>query len=211
MPSRSSSPPLGGIRGGACGIEVFAKINKPQSDPLIMKKILINPTRSGKTKQPVRCPFCSMRRFNAHGSYARYHPEHHELITIKRYLCKVKSCPVKTFSILPVPLLRIVRHTYRKLKLVYDLQKAGMNQASVSRAAGLSRGVIKRLFGLCPRFFLWLRHEQGIADWGLDFQASPCRAWASFIRDFSHAFYPARYGKSSTTENIHSINQLVMT
>ena len=175
-----------------------------------MNKTITNRTRSDKPKQHVKCPFCSMRLIIAYGFYVRYHPERHELITIQRYKCKVKSCPIKTFSLPPVPLLRIVRHAYQTLKQVYNMQRVGMNQAFVSRMMGLSRGIIKRLFTFCPRFFHWLAHEQNIVDWGPYFYTKPYKAWPSFIRDFSHTFYPARYGKISPTQNIHITNQLVM-
>ena len=168
-----------------------------------MNNTLNNQTFSSKLKQWRCCPFCSMPLIICSGFYDRYHPERGEPVKIQRYQCKAPECPVKTFSILPYPLLRIVRHTAKKIRQVYKLAMAGVNQASISRILGLSRGVVKRLMEFSGRFFPWLAREQGIADWGPDLNKDPCKVWPLFIRDFSHAFYPQRYGKFPSTQYIH--------
>lgn len=172
-----------------------------------MNKTLPNHTHSNKIKSPVRCPFCAMTLINRCGFYFRFHPEWGKLVKIQRYLCKAPNCPVITFSILPFPLLRIVQHSYQMVEKVYNLKMEGINQASACRATGLLRGVIKRLYEFSGRFFSWLRHEQSIADWGPCFEHDPCPIWPAFIRDFSHTFYPDKFGKPFITQLIHSIYQ----
>ena len=159
-----------------------------------MKNTLANCKCPDKPKLPVKCPFCAMRLTICYGYYQRFHPETSELIDIPRYKCKMKACPVFTFSILPYPLLRVVRHTYRKAKIMHGLAMFRVTQASASRTSGLSRGVVKRLYEFTRRFFSWLEHERGILVWGPDFENDSCSVWPAFIRDFSHAFYPKKFG-----------------
>ena len=159
-----------------------------------MKNTLANTKRPDKTKLPVKCPFCAMRLTICYGYYQRLHPETSELIDIPRYKCNVKACPVCTFSILPYPLLRVIRHAYLKVRQIYSLAMSQVPQAAASRISGLSRGVVKRLYKFTRRFFPWLEREQGILAWGPDFESNPCSVWPAFIRDFSHAFYPKKWG-----------------
>ena len=165
-----------------------------------MNNTLNNHERYDKSKQPVRCPFCSMCLIICYGYYLRYHPERGELVKIQRYVCKAPGCPVKTFSIPPFPLLRIVRHVYRTVEEGYMLMDERLNQASVGRLLTLARGVVRYVYEFGNRFFPFLDHEQSIAQWGAEFEIAPCSAWPCFIRDFSHHFYPKRYGMHLPTQ-----------
>lgn len=119
---------------------------------------------------------------------------------MQRYRCKAPACPVTTFSILPFPLLRIVRHAYRTVLEAQALTTKNMSQAAVGRALDVTRGVARRLSELCRRLVPFIEREQKGADWGPQFESDPCSVWPRFIRDFSHAFYLRRYGKFSPTQ-----------
>lgn len=165
-----------------------------------MHKTLNNQDRSGKAKQKPCCPFCSMPLVICYGFYGRDHPERGELIKVQRYLCKAPGCPVKTFSIPPYPLLRIVRHVYRKVEEGYLLISEGLYQALVGRLLALTRGAVRSVYAFGSRFFPFLDHERSMADWGAFFETDPCTIWPLFIRDFSHAFYRQRYGTCPPTQ-----------
>ena len=107
------------------------KNHHPQTDPLIMNKTLNNQALSGKPKQGRCCPFCSRPLIICYGFYDRDHPERGELIKVQRYLCKAPGCPVKTFSIPPYPLPRIVRHVIRTIEKVHTMAKARVSQAYI--------------------------------------------------------------------------------
>lgn len=165
-----------------------------------MHKTLNNQDRSGKAKQKLCCPFCSMPLIICYGFYDRDHPERDELIKVQRYLCKAPGCPVKTFSIPPYPLLRIVRHVFRTVEEGYLLISEGVYQALTGRLLSLTRESVRSVYAFGRRFFPFLDHERAVADWGAFFEPDPCAAWPLFIRDFSHAFYRKRYGACPPTQ-----------
>lgn len=165
-----------------------------------MNKTLNNQDRSGKAKQKLCCPFCSMPLIICYGFYDRAHPERDDLIKVQRYLCKAPGCPVKTFSIPPYPLLRIIRHVYRKVEEGYMLISEGLYQALVGRLLDLTRVSVRSVYAFGCRFFPFLDHERTLSDWGAIFETEPCEVWPLFIRDLSHAFYPQRYGLFAPTQ-----------
>lgn len=158
---------------------------------------------TGKNEQDICCPFCSLTRIIRHGTYLRNHPERNEQVRVQRLLCKNTQCPVKTFSVLTYPFLRIVRHWYWTVEQVYCLMQEGFYQASIARVSGVMRGVSRYLMDFSKHIFPWIDREQPIADWGSCFETDPCRIWPQFIRDFSYRFYPNRYGKHPPTQLIH--------
>lgn len=150
-----------------------------------------------KTDYTVLCSHCASPVNIRYGTYQRAHPHKNELVRIQRYLCKSPDCPWKTFSILPCPFLRIMRHFHQTLLWLYvHFHEKGMSQAETARQLGVSRGVCKRLALFCSRFLPWYERERHIGEWGPDPEATPTRSWPDYTRDFSHAFYPKRWAMS---------------
>ncbi len=150
--------------------------------------------QSGKQEFPVHCPRCATTLIIRHGTYLRAHPEEPVQVAVQRYLCKSPLCPRKTFSVLPYPLLPMIRHFYKTLLLCHLLHsQRHRTQAATARQLGVTRGVVKRLSIFCRRLVPWLKHEQVIADWGPDPTANSGALWPDFCRDFSQAFYPKRW------------------
>ncbi|MBU1026175.1 MAG: hypothetical protein KKA31_00425, partial [Candidatus Margulisbacteria bacterium] len=53
----------------------------------------------------------------------------------------------------------------------------------------------------------WLKQEPGIASWSPSPCFSPDRLWTPFIKDFSWAFYPDRWGLKPTTTRLAALRQ----
>lgn len=195
----SSSPPLGGIRGGDCGInEIRQNHITPQPRPLLMKNNIVRNGASAKKNHQVSCSHCSSTAVVRNGTYVRANPENDTEITVQRYLCKCPECPWQTFSILPESVLPVIRHSYKTLFSCHTMFNKGMNQATVARQLGLNRGVVKRLKSFCCKFMVWLKQEKKIAEWG----SEPLRFWPDFTRDFSQHFFPKRWIKPASTQHI---------
>ncbi len=157
-----------------------------------MKKIFEN-TGFAKKKKLIRCPQCGKKLHSRYGTYTRAHPETSVIVRVQRYRCKFRKCPRVTFSILPYQLLRVQRHTFDTLGKVYSLHLIqGKSQAATARQTGLTRGRVNRLIAFCHKFFPWFAHEGKIAEWGpIPLEGE---SWLFFTRDFSHSFYPAKWG-----------------
>lgn len=158
-----------------------------------MMKKLFEINVSDKGKQQIHCPHCFSTLIIRHGTYKRAHPEKSIHLKIQRYLCKSNNCPGRTFSVLPYPFLRVVRHffgTVFSAHALFGLQS--LSQATIAKRSGLTRGCVKRLYKFCQRFIPWFNHERLIADWGPAPESNPNIFWPDFIRDFSHHFYPKR-------------------
>lgn len=168
-----------------------------------MMKKLFEINDSDKEKQPIRCPHCHSTLAIRHGTYLRAHPENSTHVKIQRYLCKSKKCPRSTFSVLPYPFLRVVRHFFGTVLFFHNLfELRTLSQATIGRISKLSRGCVKRLYKFCQGFVPWFNHERRIADWGPHPEADPNMFWADFTRDFSHHFYPKRWGIIFPTQHI---------
>jgi len=151
--------------------------------------------QTDKHETIIKCPFCSCSIVVMHGTYLRAHPEKKEQVKIQRYRCKAPKCQFKTFSILPYPFLRVIRHFYPVVTTINGLfTETRMSQAEIARRTYHNRCRVRRLCDFCQRFFPWRNHERTIADWGDCFESNPVWIWPSFIRDFSHAFYPKKWG-----------------
>lgn len=195
-------PPFGGDKRGGCGIDsIFPNIINT-TPPLIMSSLL-QFEQSHKQEKPTRCPHCATTFVIRNGTYPRAHPEKSGHVTIQRYRCKSPDCPWKTFSVLPYPFLPTVRHLYKTLFIchfLFNVQKR--TQADAARQLGVTRGIVKRFGGFCLRFIAWFNREKVVADWGADPEVQPPALWQDFTRDFSQAFYPNRWLRSSPTQHI---------
>jgi hypothetical protein len=159
-----------------------------------MVSMLLKIDQSAKSVNQVRCSRCATTLIIRHGTYFRADPVRPTLVKIQRYLCKSPECPRRTFSVLPFPLLPIVRHTFGTHIIGYVLGNALRRpQSIVSGLLEITRGRTKRLSEFCREFIPWFYHEAKIADWGTNLLQDPARFWADFTRDFSQRFYPARW------------------
>lgn len=160
---------------------------------------LFDSAAPAKGKSGPRCPHCSYPAGSRNGTYPRRDPETNTEIRVQRFKCKNPSCQWSTFSILPTRILRIVRHTFQTLFICHFLSNCmGFTQAEITRQLDLSRGVVKRLRAFSRRFIKWFAHEKHIADWGKNLPG----LWDDFTRDFSQYFYPLRWRKIASTQNI---------
>ncbi len=164
-----------------------------------MKPTLIKNAASAKRKQQIRCSHCSTTLVTRNGTYPRNDPQKDTEIRVQRYLCKSPECPWQSFSVLPAPILPVIRHAYGEVFSCYSMIQKGMSQATIARKLFQGRGVVKRLKIFCCKFMAWLDQEKKVADWGL----APLRFWPEFTRDFSQSFFPGRWVKISSTQHEH--------
>ena len=141
----------------------------------------------------VFCPHCGNRNsFVKYGFYSRYLFDD-DLINIQRYRCDNDVCPQKTFSILPHAFLRIARASLCMFMHVLKMHEQGNTIASIARDTDSNWSRIQRWLAKAIEIRDWISKEYG--------KAPPClsskKKWAFFMRDFSWAFYPKRYGLSA--------------
>ena len=163
-----------------------------------MKNTIVRNKASAKKNNQVRCCHCSSTLTVRNGTYPRNNPLNDKEIRVQRYLCKSPECPWISFSVLPVQILPVIRHTYQTLFDCYTMFKVGMSQAAIAKSLALERGVVKRLKTVCQKFMAWFNQEKFIADWCLN----PLKAWPDFTRDFSQYFFPERWRKNQSTQDI---------
>lgn len=151
--------------------------------------VLSEITRENDTSL-VCCPHCGNRySYVKCGFYSRYLFDD-GLITIQRYRCDNDTCTRKTFSILPHAFLRITRAS---LCMFWKCMNNGDTIAFIVRDTGSNWPIIQRSIAKAMKIRDWIIKEYG--------GAPPClsskKNWAFFIRDFSWAFYPERYGQTA--------------
>lgn len=163
-----------------------------------MENTIVRNKTSAKKNNQVRCCHCSSTLTVRNGTYPRNNPLNDKEIRVQRYLCKSPRCPWQSFSALPAPILPVIRHAYETLFECYAMFKIGMSQTAIARNLALKRGVVKRLKTVCQKFMTWFNREKIIADW----RPGPLKAWPDFTRDFSQYFFPERWLKEPSTQNI---------
>ncbi len=139
----------------------------------------------------VKCPHCQSSHFYVKfGFYSRYRFGSSELIRIQRYKCKKHKENV-TFSILPFPYMRIIRHCLAVILWVTQLMEdEQLRQHELCRLLNLSRGVVKRLIQRGTEITQWFRGEAHHARWGPKPWIQPSSCWTAFCQQFSIAIYP---------------------
>lgn len=176
--------------------------------PLSLKEILNACTLIAKENiiGEVVCPGCGERfLWIRHGHYTRYLFTGEETITVQRYLCRNRECPRQTFSILPFPLLPILRVTLCfLLAMASRAEESGEDIATLARASNQGWGVARRALGTAGRVRRWLKREYpSVSCCSL----RPCRScqgeWSGFTRAFSWALYPVRSGVSPPTQSVY--------
>ena len=138
----------------------------------------------------IQCPHCGNKDcFVRYGFYGRY-LFNDELTQIQRYRCDNDQCPQKTFSILPHAFLRIARLPLCLFMHILRLSEQGYSIAAIARYTGTNWPRIQRWIAKAEKIKKWIQTERK--------HSHPCLLpkdqWPIFIRDFSWAIYPRRYG-----------------
>lgn len=145
---------------------------------------------SKKYTSIICCPSCGNRHcFVRFGFYSRYLFDG-ELTQIQRYRCDNDQCPQSTFSILPHAFLRIARASLCMFMHVLQMYEQGESVAAIARYTDSNWPRIKRWIGKAQEIKNWINTERELSHPCM----SPKNEWSFFIRDFSHFFYPRRYG-----------------
>jgi len=153
----------------------------------------------------VVCPVCGERiEWIRYGYYTRYLFSGEERIDIQRYLCQNPKCPRRTFSLLPYPLLPILRVSLCFILVILAKYEGGEgNIGTLGRASGKKWGVIRRGVTRARQVRQWVKNEW--ADLFLETSTHIRQAmyWNEIIRSFSWAIFPVRFGKSPPTQNVY--------
>jgi len=145
-----------------------------------------------KTSQVVKCPECGERdRIWGHGSYQRYALAASHQVAVPRFRCLQPRCPRKTFSILPFPFLRVVRHSLCTLMVLATLFVNGpTNKSARARELGIGRRSFNRALAKATDVMGWFEREAAVARWGRWPPHRPDSDWTALTQAFSHRFYP---------------------
>ena len=150
--------------------------------------------RFAKTKMnyEIKCPECGERvRIWGHGSYGRYALGGTYQVAVPRFRCLEQRCPRNTFSILPFPFLRVVRHSLCTLMvLAMIVLKGEKNKSALAREHELGRRSLQRALAKGIEVEDWFERESIIAGWGRWPPHQPESSWTDFTQAFSHRFYP---------------------
>lgn len=153
---------------------------------------LFQKSKFSKKEQRIHCPCCATSLNIRYEFYQRVHPFKEGHISVQRYRCNTPECPRKTFSVLPYPLLPILRHFYHTLLFCHVSCRKKLSQADGARKMKMHKGTYKRLRVFCDKFFPWFNREKKIAGWSLQSGVVTSCSWADFTRYFSQHFYPNR-------------------
>ena len=147
--------------------------------------------KSSRPEKPA-CPECGERvSIWAHGSYWRYAPGSSSQVLIPRFRCLHARCPRQTFSILPFPFLRYVRHSLCLLVLVsFLIVSQQVSLRGLAQKLDLSRRTLQRAVARGHQVSHWLQQEGLASRWGPWPCHQPSQTWTDFTQAFSHRFYP---------------------
>jgi len=145
-----------------------------------------------KTSQEVKCPECGERdRIWGHGSYQRYALAASHQVAVPRFRCLQPRCPRNTFSILPFPFLRVVRHSLCTLMvLAVMFSQAQKSKSAWARELAIGRRSLHRALAKATAVRVWFEREVTVALWGPWPPHRPGSHWTAFTQAFSHRFYP---------------------
>jgi len=159
--------------------------------PSPLQAILLATNRIAKQNltSEIICPDCGERhRLINWGFYTRYLFHEDDTIRIQRFRCLNTRCPRFTFSILPHPLLPVVRMPLCFIMTLLSLYQDGCLIADISRTSGKSWSVIHRSLFIAKRIQSILRNEVELLLPCLH----PAVSWTSFTHAFSWALFPRR-------------------
>jgi len=132
------------------------------------------------------CPGCGERlRIFKWGFYWRYLFSGQERTKIQRYKCRNPQCPRCTFSVLPRPLLPILRHPICFYLALLAMQRKGVKIASLANTCKHGRTVIRRCLKRARQIEAFLKNELK--------NRYPCcttPSWTTFCHIFFWALFP---------------------
>lgn len=140
------------------------------------------------------CPECGERhRLTKWGFYTRYLFHGDDSLQIQRFRCLNGQCPRFTFSILPHPLLPVVRFPLCFMLMLLSMYQKGCSLADLARKSGKSWPLIRRALNMGKRLRSFLENEVRTIL-GLP---SPClqpaATWTFFAHAFSWTFFPNHF------------------
>jgi len=163
-----------------------------------LKAILLATTQVAKQNMTseIICPGCGERhRLTKWGFYTRYLFHGDDTIRIQRFRCFNNLCPRLTFSILPHPLLPIVRLPLCFFLTLLSIYQEGCPIAALARRSGKSWPVVRRSLAVARRIHTVLKNELELLLPCLQ----PVASWTLFTHVFSWALFPERFKKSPPT------------
>ena len=156
--------------------------------------------RFAKTKMnhEIKCPECGERvRIWGHGSYGRFALAGTYQVAVPRFRCLEQRCLRRTFSILPFPFLRVVRHSLCTLMvLAMIILKGEKSKSALARELKVGRRSLNRAYAKGIEVMEWFERESTFACWGRWPPHRPQSSWTAFTQAFSHRFYPYSPGHS---------------
>jgi len=136
------------------------------------------------------CPGCGERHLLIKwGFYTRYLFLGDDTIRIQRFRCLNGHCPRFTFSILPHPLLPIVRLPLCVIITLLSLYQDGRPVADLARKSDKSWPVVRRILSIARRIQAVLKNELELLLPCLH----PAASWTVFTHAFSWALFPKRF------------------
>ncbi len=192
MPLYPPPPPSGGIRGGGEHMIYSYSLSKTITRRYHMlsplKAILLAANKVAKENliSEIICPGCGeCHRLTKWGHYTRYLFHGEDTIRIQRFRCLNSRCPRFTFSILPHPLLPIVRLPLCLILSLCSMYQKGDSIAELARTSGKSWSVIRRALAIGKRIKSVLNDEVPCLQ--------PAVSWTAFTHLFSWALFPGRF------------------
>ena len=139
----------------------------------------------------VICPQCGERRLIIKwGCYHRYLFDGDQTAAIQRFRCLNRQCSRCTFSVLPHPLLPVLRVPLCFLLALLSLHQKGLSIARLARQTGKGWAMIRRCLIIARRVKAFVHSE--FADIGFPC-LQPTIVWTAFTQRFSWAFFPNRF------------------
>jgi transposase-like protein len=170
--------------------------------PTPLKGILRSANQVAKQKlsSVFGCPFCGERQCLVKwGFYTRYLFDGDEAIKIQRVRCLNRQCPLVTFSLLPHPLLPVLRVPLCFLQAILRLHQNGSSIAELAQDSGKSWAVIRRCLKRARRIQCFLRDQVQTTLGTCSPCLNPAIYWTRFTRMFSWAFFPELHRKTPPT------------
>ena len=160
--------------------------------PTPLQAILVATNRIAKQNltSEIICPNCGEHHLLIKwGFYTRYLFHDDDLIRVQRFRCLNRRCPKFTFSILPHPLLPIIRLPLCFIMTLLSQYQDGCSVADLSRKSSKSWSVVRRSLFIGKRIQSVLQKE-------LEFLLPclhPAVSWTVFTHAFSWALFPRRF------------------
>ena len=160
--------------------------------PNPLQSILLTTNRVAKQNltPEIICPKCGERHLLIKwGFYTRYLFQNDDTIRVQRFRCLNIRCPRFTFSILPHPILPIVRMPLCLIMTLLSMYQDGCPVADLARKSGKSWSVVRRAIVIAGQIQSVLQNEIELLLPCLH----PAVSWTVFTHAFSWALFPGRF------------------